>query len=221
MATKDTGSDRAIFDAIAPGWYGFRHRTIFKTELGELAQRWQRGRLLNVGCGHGADFPPFREGFDLYGIDFSVGMLGYARKYAAKFELDPELVLADAARLPLKDDTFDWAISVATYHHLRTPEARLAALVELRRVLRPGGEAFITVWNRGQPRFWLKGRETLVAWRTKGETLYRFYYLFRRKELEGLAGQAGFEVLRSFAESSHRLPVKIFSRNICLLVRKV
>ena len=220
MATKGTGSDRAVFDAIAPGWYGFRHRTIFKTELEELARRWQRGRLLNVGCGHGADFPPFREVFHLCGIDFSAGMLGYARKYAAKFDLDLKLVLADAARLPLKDDTFDWAISVATYHHLRTPVARLAALIELRRVLRPGGEAFVTVWNRWQPRFWLRGGETLVAWRTKGETLYRYYYLFSRKELEALARQAGFEVLRSFAESSYRLPVKTFSRNICLLVRK-
>ncbi len=219
MATKDTGPDRAVFDAVAPGWYGFRHRTIFKAELEELARRWQHGRLLNVGCGHGADFPPFREGFELHGIDFSSGMLTYARKYAAKFELDPSLALADAASLPFKDATFDWAISVATYHHLRTPEARPAALVELRRVLRPGGEALITVWNRWQPRFWLRGKETLVAWRTKGEVLQRYYYLFSRKELERLARQAGFDVLRSFAESSYRLPVRTFSRNICLLVR--
>ncbi len=219
METKGSAADRAVFDTIAPGWYGFRHRTIFKTELDDLARRWQRGRLLNVGCGHGADFPPFREGFDLYGIDFSGGMLGHARKYANKFGLDLNLALADAARLPFRDNTFDWAISVATYHHLRTPEARLAALVELRRVLRPGGEAFITVWNRWQLRFWLRRTETLVAWRTKGETLYRYYYLFSHRELEGLARRAGLEVLRSFAESSYRLPVKVFSRNICLLVK--
>jgi SAM-dependent methyltransferase len=220
MATKDTASDRVVFDAIAPGWYGFRHRTIFKAELEELARRWQRGRLLNVGCGHGADFPPFREGFDLCGIDFSAGMLGYGRKYAAKFDLDPRLALAYATELPFRDGAFDWAVSVATYHHLRTPEARLAALAELRRVLRPGGEAFITVWNRWQPRFWLGRKETLVPWRTKSETLYRYYYLFSRGELEGLAGQAGLEVVRSFAEASYKLPVKTFSRNICLLLRK-
>ena len=219
METKDA-ADRAVFDAIAPGWYGFRHRTIFKTELEELARRWQHGRLLNVGCGHGADFPPFRDGFDLYGVDFSTGMLGYARKYAAKFELDLNLALADAARLPFEDNAFDWAISVATYHHLHTPEARLSALVELRRVLKPGGEAFITVWNRWQPRFLLNRKETLVAWRTKGEALYRYYYLFSRGELAGLARRAGFEVLRSFAEASYRLPVQTFSRNLCLLMRK-
>jgi len=221
MATKGTPSDRAVFDAIAPGWYGFRHRTIFGPELEALARRWQRGRLLNVGCGHGADFVPFRNGFDLYGVDFSAGMLEYARKYAAKSELDVNLALADASRLPFRDSSFDWAISVATYHHIRTPGARLSALVELRRVLRPGGEAFITAWNRWQPRFWLSRKETLVPWRTKGIVVQRYYYLFARGELERLTRQAGLDVLRSYAEASYRLPVKTFSRNICLLVRRL
>ena len=54
----------------------------------------------------------------------------------------------------------------------------------------------------------------------RDKTLYRYYYLFSYPELEKLAKQAGFEVLKSFAESSYHLPVKFFSRNICLLVRK-
>jgi len=90
----------------------------------------------------------------------------------------------------------------------------------LRRVLKPGGEAFITVWNRWQPRFWLSRREVAVPWRKKGETVYRYYYLFSYGELERLVQEAGFEVLKSFPESAYRFPIKFFSRNICLLVRK-
>ena len=74
-----------VFDRIAPGWYNFRHWSIFRSELEEMARRWQRGRLLNAGCGHGADFLPFIRGFDLYGVDFSSDMLRFARKYAEKF----------------------------------------------------------------------------------------------------------------------------------------
>ena len=91
---------------------------------------------------------------------------------------------------------------------------------ELWRVLRPGGEAFITVWNRRQPRFWLKPRSLMVPWRSKDKTLYRYYYLFSYSELMKLAKKAGFDVLKSFPESRYKFPIKLFSRNICLLVRK-
>jgi len=91
----------------------------------------------------------------------------------------------------------------------------------LRRVLKSGGEAFITVWNRWQPRFWFRRKEITVPWRRKDKTLYRYYYLFSYHELEKLAKKAGFEVLKSSQESCYRYPIKFFSRNICLLVRKV
>ena len=147
-------------------------------------------------------------------------MLSFARQYSEKFNFSAGLVLADACRLPFSSGVFDWAISVATYHHPKDNKERHAALVELRRVLKPGGEAFITVWNRWQPRFWFSGKEPVIPWRTKDLTLYRYYYLFSYPELEKLAKQAGFQVLKSFPDSSYRYPLKFFSRNICLLVRK-
>ena len=211
---------REIFNQIAPGWYNFRHRSIFNTELEALAQRWQQGRLLNVGCAHGPDFLPFAKDFELHGVDFSTGMLEYARKYASKYKFSVNLVEADVRYLPYHDDTFDRAIAVATYHHIKDKEERLQALYELRRVLRPGGDAFITVWNRWQPRFWLKSRNLMVPWRSRDKTLYRYYYLYSYGELEKLVKKAGFNVLKLFPESRYKFPIKTFSRNICLLVRK-
>jgi len=66
-------TNRDIFDLIAPGWYNFRHWSIFRTELEALAQRWRQGKLLNLGCAHGPDFLSFHKGFELYGVDFSSG----------------------------------------------------------------------------------------------------------------------------------------------------
>ncbi len=209
-----------IFNQIAPGWYNFRHWSIFRSELEMLAKRWQKGRLLNLGCAHGPDFLPFKQHFELYGVDFSTEMLKFARKYSQKFSFAVSLSLADVSHLPYPDETFDWAISVATYHHIKDSEERQTALNELKRVLKPGSEAFITVWNHWQPGFWFKGRQVAVPWRKKGKTLYRYYYLFSYPELEKLARKADFEVLKSFPESSYRFPIKFFSRNICLLVRK-
>ena len=194
-----------------------------------MAGRWQNGRLLNLGCGHGADFLPFQGGFELYGVDFSSVMLELAEKYAEKFDFTVNLVQADVSRLPFSDESFDRAICVATYHHLASREARERAFTELKRVLKPGGEAFITVWNRWQPwrgggrgvdTRWFRGKEASVPWQAKEGTLYRYYYFFTYPELERLARRVGFQVLRSFPESTYRFPVKFFSRNICLLVRK-
>ena len=221
------------FDKIASGWYGFRHHTIFPLELRELAKRWQKGRLLNAGCGHGADFIPFiklsscteankdaEESFDLYGIDFSLEMLKMAGKYAHKNKFVPSLVLGDMRYLPFATGSFDWVIAIASIHHIKGKNQQLEALNELRRVLKSGGEAFITVWNHWQPRFWFKRKDTLVPWRTRSEVVFRYYHLFSFPELEAMVKKAGFKVIKSSPERSYRLPIKYFSRNICLLVKK-
>jgi tRNA (uracil-5-)-methyltransferase TRM9 len=209
-----------IFDRIAPGWYNFRHRSILQKELELLAERWRGGKLLNVGCAHGPDFIPFKESFELYGVDFSPKMLELAQKYAEKYQFKVELKEADARSLPYANDSFDWAIAVAIYHHIEGDGERLKALKELYRVLKPGGEAFITVWNKWQSRFWFRPKDIQVPWKNKDEILYRYYHLFSYGELEKLLRQASFEVIKSFPENSYKFAIKIFSRNICVLVRK-
>ena len=134
--------------------------------------------------------------------------------------LTVELSLADVRYLPYPEDTFCWAISIATYHHIKGNAEKQRALKELRRIMKPGGEAFITVWNRWQSKFWLKPKELLIPWHTKDKTLYRYYYLFSYGELEKLAEETGFKVIGSFPESTYHFPLKIFSRNICLLLKK-
>ena len=209
-----------VFNHIAPGWYNFRHRSIFTRELNRLAERWQNGSLLNLGCAHGPDFLPFKDSFKLYGVDFSDEMLKLARRYALKYDFNVKLSLGDVRQLPYPDNSFDWAISVATYHHIKGKQERLKALNELKRVLKPGGEVFITVWNRCQPGFWFKPKDLYVPWRKKDETLYRYYHLFSYAELENLVRKAGFSILESHPESTYRFPLKQFSRNICLLLKK-
>ena len=209
-----------IFNQIASGWYNFRHRSRFTTELEELARRWRGGKLLNVGCAHGPDFLPFRQNFELHGVDFSSKMLELARQYAEKYQFQVNLAEADARNLPYDDAYFDWAIGVAIYHHIEDNEGRLQAFMELKRVLKPGGEAFITVWNKWQPKFWLKKKDILMPWKSKEETLYRYYHLFSYRELESIMRKAGFEMVKSYPESSYRFPIKTFSRNVCVLAKK-
>ncbi len=209
-----------MFERIAAGWYNFRHWTIFRRELEDVAARWRGGRLLNLGCAHGPDFIPFAGSFELHGVDFAREMLFRALTYSAKHGFGASLVQADVTALPYAAGSFDWAIAIATYHHLRREE-QPAAFAELRRVLRDGGEALVTVWSRWQPRFWREPKETLVPWHSGGETLYRYYYLFTPPELEEGLAAAGFTTVRQFSGVAYGPPARFFSENICLLVRKV
>ena len=212
-------TNREVFDQISESWYRIRHWPLLKEELEELAIRWQSGKLLNVGCAHGPDFLPFTQGFELWGVDYSPGMLKQALRYSAKFKFYVNLTAADASFLPFPNNTFDWAISVATYHHIKGREEREKAFVELKRVLKPEGEAFLTVWNHGQPRFWLKSKEQQVPWRLKGETVYRYYHLFSYGELRKLLSKAGLKIINMSPEKSYHLPIRNFSLNICVLVK--
>ena len=213
-------TNREVFDQIAESWYRIRHWPLLREELEEMAVRWQSGKLLNVGCAHGPDFLPFSQGFELCGVDSSPAMLKQALRYSAKVKLYVNLIAADALFLPFPDNTFDWAISVATYHHIKGSEERGKAFVELKRVLKPQGEAFLTVWNYGQPRFWLKSKEQQVPWRLKEETVYRYYHLFSYGELKKLLVKTGWEIITMSPEKSYHLPIRNFSRNICVLVKK-
>ena len=211
---------RDTFNQIAPFWYNYRHYSRFQSELQKLAQRWQQGKLLNVGCAHGPDFVPFKKSFELYGVDYSPKMLELAQKYAAKNKFSVSLEEADARNLPYADNSFDFVISLAVIHHIEDSEGRLKALKEIYRVLKPNSEAFITVWNRWQPRHWFKKKNHMRPWKSKDNTLYRYYYLFSFNEIEKLARKAGFEIIKSSPGDKYKFPIKTFSRNICLLLRK-
>ncbi|HLF16768.1 MAG TPA: class I SAM-dependent methyltransferase, partial [Candidatus Thermoplasmatota archaeon] len=92
-------------------------------------------------------------------------------------------VVGDAVHLPFADATFDAAIDVAGLHSIPTPEARVASLRELRRVLRPGGRAQVTVWSRDAPRFHARGEpgrplDVVLPWRADGHDEDRAYHLY-------------------------------------------
>src|SRR6202012_1980107 len=79
------------------------------------------------------------------GADFCLPMLQKARAKKA-----PNLLAGDALRLPFPDATFD-AVTIA--FGLRNFADRLAGLREMRRVLRPGGRAYVLEFSH--PSRWL------------------------------------------------------------------
>ncbi|MEE6472848.1 hypothetical protein FKM82_009743 [Ascaphus truei] len=61
-----------------------------------------------------------------------------------------EACVCDALSVPVQTGSFDACISVAVIHHFSTEGRRLAAIRELARLLRSGGQALVYVWAMEQ-----------------------------------------------------------------------
>lgn len=98
------------------------------------------GAVLEVGIGSGLNLPYYTSGVQrLCAVDPSAELLAMARRNARRLRLDVELVQQSAERLPFADATFDSVLLTWTLCSIPDPAA---ALREIRRVLKPGGELF-------------------------------------------------------------------------------
>ncbi|HTA32089.1 MAG TPA: methyltransferase domain-containing protein [Solirubrobacteraceae bacterium] len=119
-----------------------------------LAYDSSTGRdVLDVGCGQGIDLVEYaRAGARATGVDLTPRHVELARSHIEAMGLEASVLEADAERLPFEDASFDRVSSNGVLHH--TPDMP-AALREILRVLRPGGEARIIVYNKRSLQYWL------------------------------------------------------------------
>ena len=99
-----------------------------------------RGRVLEIGVGSGLNFPLYGKQVELlYGIDPSPRLLAIARRRATASGVPVELLLGSATAIPLSDNAVDTVVMTWTLCSIPDP---LAALREMRRVLKPDGNLY-------------------------------------------------------------------------------
>ena len=95
------------------------------------------GLVLELGVGSGRNLPLYGPPVRLVvGLDTSSQSLRLARRQAAQALVQVALVRASAQSIPFADATFDAIVMTWTLCSIPNP---IAALTEMRRVLKPGG----------------------------------------------------------------------------------
>lgn len=191
-------NQQKTWNKIAQSWHHFRQQP--QKTLFEL--NWKKGCILDLGCGNCRNLLPFKN-LDCYGIDFSKEMLKQARIFTKKHNFKVKLKLSNIQKLPYKSNFFDYILAIAVLHHLRNPEP---AIKEIYRVLKPRGQAYITIWNKLQLKFLFRKKQTYIKWGKEK----RYYNFISFLEMRKLLKNAGFTILKS----------KLFGKNLEFLVTK-
>jgi SAM-dependent methyltransferase len=174
-------------------------------------------RVLDVGCGTGRWVRRLEERrLSVVGIDQSSEMLSIARKRGT---LSP-MVSGEVQNLPFRDESFECVSAVTVIQHI-PPQEQVRALLEMVRVLRPGGYLFLIELIRGhgshvfsrRPDDWIGQVSTdgvsLVSWRGHEYFLFDRGFVYSVQKLRALAGYAVSEdpsLHSGSAGGDHELP---------------
>lgn len=146
--------DKGVFEVVTPAKAYFRSRKLSAAlELGGFPSN---GHLLEIGCSVGQfSLPLARLGYRLTGIDLSGSSVAVAAHRASREGLSNASFLAlDAERLEhLPNDSFDGVVSFSTLRYL--PQLS-TALLEIHRILKPGGRVVADFPNLWCPWFYVK-----------------------------------------------------------------
>ena len=184
-----------LFSVEQSHWWYMGRRRILASFVAEICSRVtdRRPRILDVGCGTGANLLMLSKYGEAEGVDVSEDALAFCRERG----LD-QVKLGAGEDLPYDDGMFDLVTAFDVVEHM---DDDLAGLKEMRRVLRPGGRVLLFVTT------------FMFLWGLQDE-VSNHRRRYRLPELRRVLEEAGFEIERTtYANITFFLPI--------LLVRKL
>jgi len=178
-----------LFRVEQSHWWHTGRRKIIASFVEDICRRVtdRRPRILDVGCGTGANLLMLSQYGDAEGVDVSEDALAFCHERGLE-----KVKLGAAEALPYDDGTFDLVTALDVVEHL---DDDLAGLREMRRVLRPGGRVLLFV-----PTF-------MFLWGLQDDVSHH-RRRYRMPELRRVLEQAGFEVERTtYANITFFMPI--------------
>jgi ubiquinone/menaquinone biosynthesis C-methylase UbiE len=185
-----------VWEKIASKWKDFRVNPI--NEVKNFLKN-KKGKVLDLGCGSGRNILE-RKDLEFYGIDFSKEMVKISKQKPYK-----KVLKSNAWQIEFPNNFFDHALYISALHCIPSKENREKSLVELSRVLKPKSRAFISVWDKEQPKLKDKGKEIYLKWRFREKGGYssvkRYYRLYTKKEIIKLL-EKHFKIIKIYGKDT-------------------
>jgi ubiquinone/menaquinone biosynthesis C-methylase UbiE len=154
QATAEFNRWSESYDRCVLQWllFGPSHRALIRRIRDVAGDR--PARILDVGCGTGVFAERLRNRFpkaQVWGVDLVDGMLNKGRQRWRLHAGHIHPVQADSERLPFAAGSFDVVTCANSFHHYPHQDR---AVVEMHRVLRPGGRLLLIDGYRDAPWGW-------------------------------------------------------------------
>ncbi len=183
MTSYEINNVKKIYDIIAPEFN--KTRGYYWKPISEFIHNLPKQSLIyDIGCGNGRNMT--YADYNFIGIDNCEGFVKICNDKGLN------AICNEMIDVKLTDDSADYIICIAAYHHLSTYTNRKKALLEMKRLVKPNGEILLTVWSKNQP---AKTRvsfdnygDNIVYWKNKHP---RYYYIFELNEIKSLICDVG------------------------------
>jgi len=178
-------------------WWFVGMRNVTASLLDPYCRGKIHQRILDSGCGTGGMLSwlsRYDETEGLFGLDVARDAVNFCQKRGYH-----TIVQASAVELPFPDATFDLVTSFDVLVQLPGDSSDVIAMREMKRVLRPGGVAFVRV---PAYRWMMSGHDRALGTQRR----------YSRSELVAKLRDNGFRVLRATYANTTLLPLAIVRR---------
>jgi len=111
--------------------------------------------VADIGCGNGRHLIPCAQICkETTGLDISRELLEIVKDKLIINNLNnTSLIHSNIVYIPIKDNSVDAVLYIATLHNIKGREKRIQSLKEINRILKKNGRSIISVWSRWQDKF--------------------------------------------------------------------
>ena len=184
--------------------------------------------IVDMGCGNGRHLIICAEySKHVIGLDLSKELLFIAKNKMEEKNIKNAIFLhSDVKFIPIKNETVDAILYIASLHNISGRHNRIQSLRELKRILKKDGVALISVWSRWQDKYrklffkkWFRCTSKSdfgdidIYWRQHNLNIPRFYHLYSKKELIEDLTKAGLKIkkIESVKLHSQKYPDNFFA----------
>jgi len=147
--------------------------------------------VYDLGCGNGRNMD--HGSLKFIGIDNCENFVSICKNK------NLSVINSNITKIPLNNNSADAIICIAVFHHLSTTETRIQALLEMKRLVKPGGKILLSTWSINQPqktrRSFNNYGNNIVLWNSYGKVYERYYYIFKLDEIKDLIKRVGLIIL--------------------------
>lgn len=141
---------------------------------------------IDIGCGNGKNML-YRTDLNIIGYDNCANFVEICKNKGLNVKQ------GNCMCIPCGVCVFDYAMSIAVYHHMASDEHRINAISEMIRCLKSGGKGIFSVWsveNQQDEKIKRNFRpgDNYVKWMRQSDKkmFHRYYYVFTEKMIKEL-----------------------------------